>query len=520
MGVIVLNVISDDLVNDNHVLSQYYTALEAMPLYVTKLDLDFNVIWANKFALDGDVNLEGKKCYTTFNLDEEQCTFCPVGRSIYSKESEVSLIETTNNQGDCTYEITAIPSFCEKGILDGVFEIRKDLTLQRDFKKLKNEVKQVVKVKNRKEIFDAEVLLDIVYLELSEIVSRSIKINDRAISSSINTDDKISTTSLKTHLTKMDNLLANISVMRNLGRGILRNDKKKTDLKDIIVDKFSCYQTKYYINGNTFDYKYDYNIPSKLIMDKTKVELILSNLIDYAMINSSNRSINLLVAVLDESQDTVKLSFKLKNIGSIAIHDAVKDDMNQCFRSNLSLSVIKNLVDNLAGSFRIIPVSGYGIDIEMTLSFKRTFTDSPFLVFSKLLFDSKMNKNKKVNSNDKKHFKILIAEDEAIGRITMEKMLKGEYDIVFAKNGKVAVEKYLSESPDLIIMDIMMPIMNGFDAYDQIERNSIGHIPIIACTAKVINSEKEYLKSYGFDDYIAKPINAKILKEIIKKYLP
>ncbi len=82
------------------------------------------------------------------------------------------------------------------------------------------------------------------------------------------------------------------------------------------------------------------------------------------------------------------------------------------------------------------------------------------------------------------------------------------------------MEKYFNEQPDLVIMDIMMPIMNGFDAFDQIERNSITRVPIIACTAKVIKSEKEYLKSYGFDDYIAKPVSLKILREMINRHIP
>ena len=85
-------------------------------------------------------------------------------------------------------------------------------------------------------------------------------------------------------------------------------------------------------------------------------------------------------------------------------------------------------------------------------------------------------------------------------------------DVIFAKNGKIAVEKYFSEQPDLVIMDIMMPIMNGFDAFDQIERNSITRVPIIACTAKVIKSENK--KSiFNAENYIFTHI------PLISKYL-
>jgi len=140
-------------------------------------------------------------------------------------------------------------------------------------------------------------------------------------------------------------------------------------------------------------------------------------------------------------------------------------------------------------------------------------------MFNRITQELRNKKEKRFVNDTTGKKKILIAEDEPIGRITLEQMLKNDYEVVFAKNGKLAVEKYFSEEPDLVIMDIMMPIMNGFDAFDQIERNSITRVPIIACTAKVINSEKEYLKSYGFDDYIAKPVNLKNLRELINRHM-
>jgi len=64
-----------------------------------------------------------------------------------------------------------------------------------------------------------------------------------------------------------------------------------------------------------------------------------------------------------------------------------------------------------------------------------------------------------------------------------------------------------------------MPVMNGFEAFDKIERINTKNVPIIACTAKVIDTEKKYLVSYGFDDYLSKPIDMGILNSILIKYL-
>jgi CheY-like chemotaxis protein len=114
---------------------------------------------------------------------------------------------------------------------------------------------------------------------------------------------------------------------------------------------------------------------------------------------------------------------------------------------------------------------------------------------------------------------ILIAEDEVVGRVTLKLMLKEQYNIVFAKNGKEAVELYFKKRPKLVLMDIMMPVMNGFEAFDEIEKRDKHRVPIIACTSKVISTEREYLTSYGFDDHLDKPIENVKLDEILLKYM-
>lgn len=114
---------------------------------------------------------------------------------------------------------------------------------------------------------------------------------------------------------------------------------------------------------------------------------------------------------------------------------------------------------------------------------------------------------------------ILIAEDEVVGRVTLKLMLKEQYNIVFAKNGKEAVELYFKKRPKLVLMDIMMPVMNGFEAFDEIEKRDKHRVPIIACTSKVISTEREYLTSYGFDDHLDKPIENAKLDEILLKYM-
>jgi CheY-like chemotaxis protein len=103
--------------------------------------------------------------------------------------------------------------------------------------------------------------------------------------------------------------------------------------------------------------------------------------------------------------------------------------------------------------------------------------------------------------------KILIVEDHGDTLEVLEHQLEFlGYATAIAKNGLEAVELAGSENPDLIIMDVMLPKMNGFDATFQIRNNpKTRSIPILAATAKAMPGDREKCLTAGFDDYLAKP---------------
>ena len=115
--------------------------------------------------------------------------------------------------------------------------------------------------------------------------------------------------------------------------------------------------------------------------------------------------------------------------------------------------------------------------------------------------------------------KILIAEDEEIGRTLMKMMLEKKYDLSFARNGKEVIEKYFLEKPDLVLMDIMMPEIDGFEAFTTIvERRPVNDkTPIIALTARAMNDERRKILEFGFSDYMSKPVDDEKLLQLIER---
>ena len=102
---------------------------------------------------------------------------------------------------------------------------------------------------------------------------------------------------------------------------------------------------------------------------------------------------------------------------------------------------------------------------------------------------------------------ILIAEDNLSNYLLFEFLLKKTYRLIHAKNGIEAIEFFKANSPQLILMDIKMPEMDGFEATTEIRKYS-QEIPIIAITAYAFDRDKEKILNNGFNDYLAKPVNA------------
>ena len=114
--------------------------------------------------------------------------------------------------------------------------------------------------------------------------------------------------------------------------------------------------------------------------------------------------------------------------------------------------------------------------------------------------------------------KILIAEDVESGYLQINAFLKKEYTILWVPNGEEAVKSFMREKPDLILMDIRMPVMNGIQATAKIRAIS-QEVPIIAVTAYAFCPEGEQAIEAGCNEVIAKPYPLEKLRETIKAYL-
>jgi len=113
---------------------------------------------------------------------------------------------------------------------------------------------------------------------------------------------------------------------------------------------------------------------------------------------------------------------------------------------------------------------------------------------------------------------ILVAEDVDSNYLLLKAFIGKSYELIHANNGKEAVEKFKEYSPDLILMDIKMPYMDGLEA-TRIIRESSADVPIIALTAFAFDADKKRAMEAGCNDFLTKPVAKSVLEETIEKYL-
>lgn len=190
---------------------------------------------------------------------------------------------------------------------------------------------------------------------------------------------------------------------------------------------------------------------------------------------------------------------------------------NKISGTGLGLSIVKSMVDLMDGTIKVESIKGKGtkftVDIALQIASKEDFTEKQVMT-------------KEIVNNEMKHKRILLAEDNDLNAEIAIEILKSEgYLVEHASHGQQCIEMLQNASDgyyDLVLMDIQMPFMNGYEACKEIrkmEDTQKANIPIIAMTANAFEEDKQMAMQAGMNDYVPKPMDMKILNPILQKYL-
>ena len=279
-------------------------------------------------------------------------------------------------------------------------------------------------------------------------------------------------------------------------------------------------------NLDMFD-EYDNTIPQILVGDPMRFRQIILNLMSNALKFTSQGKISLRVRLIKEDAKKVTIEFTLTDTG-IGIgkdrlsqvfnkfEQADKDTSSSYGGTGLGLAIVKQMVEQQGGTVFASSELAKGSTFGFTLSFEKTI---PKFELKKEI-DSDTIHDATLFKPDLKSTKVLIAEDVELNQLLIKIILLDfGFDIDIASNGQIAIEYLKKNGYDIILMDLQMPVMNGFDATEYIRNKMNSQIPIIALTADVTILDVEKCKTVGMNDYISKPIDENLLFSKIMKCL-
>jgi CheY-like chemotaxis protein/HPt (histidine-containing phosphotransfer) domain-containing protein len=235
------------------------------------------------------------------------------------------------------------------------------------------------------------------------------------------------------------------------------------------------------------------------------------NLVSNAEKFTTKGKITVSVNLVSEDEDKVIIEFIVSDTG-LGIPE---DKLNHVFENfeqastgtsrlyggtGLGLAIVKQLVEPQGGVISVKSKVGVGSTFSFILSFDKTNAELESEV-DQIELDSEI-----------KNISVLVVEDMALNQLLIKTLLDDfGFKYESASNGKVAIEKLETNTYDVILMDLQMPEMNGFEATEYIRNTMNSKIPIIALTADVTTVDFSKCKAFGMDDYISKPVNDKEL---------
>ncbi|MBN1456229.1 MAG: response regulator [Sedimentisphaerales bacterium] len=186
--------------------------------------------------------------------------------------------------------------------------------------------------------------------------------------------------------------------------------------------------------------------------------------------------------------------------------------------TGLGLAITKKLAELLGGSLTLTSEEGSGSVFSMVIPANVDINSESVLDGTNVTdqIESEGKKMEKVQYSGR----VLVAEDVKGNQMLIKTILgKMGLDVTIAPDGKEALDLACQEEFDLVLMDIQMPKMNGYEATQAI-RNKGMTIPVVALTANVMKGDREKCLSIGCDDYLGKPIDQKELRRILDAYVP
>jgi PAS domain S-box-containing protein len=333
-------------------------------------------------------------------------------------------------------------------------------------------------------------------------------------------------TYLRAVSTSSDQLMGIINDILDLSKiesGKMELNKVAFNFNELVRSLIDVMEIKAGMKGLKLSYHIDEELPDTLMGDPVSLNQILYNLIGNSLKFTQEGQIELKVLLRrecnNESCTHVELIVSDTGVGMKkevqekifeAFTQAESSTTRQFGGTGLGLTIVKKLIDLQNGSIYVESEEDKGTNFHVHLCFDKSSTKT-----------TEKNLNQTSNFSELADKRILVVEDNFVNQLVTKDLLEDVgSNVTIAENGLIALEKLNESSFDLILMDMQMPVMDGFETMRQIRSDkSKPHVPILALTANVVKSEIEKCMNSGASGYLSKPFMPEDLYTRIKNLL-
>lgn len=312
--------------------------------------------------------------------------------------------------------------------------------------------------------------------------------------------------------------------------GKMEIQELESDFQALIDETISIVRPAANQKGLKLEIKLEEGIPRYIFIDPLRLKQVLLNLLSNAIKFTSEGKVELSVSFTYNShQDTTgSFHFSVTDTG-IGIPDSQKDRLFKSFSqgdtsttrrfggTGLGLIISSTLVEQMGGKIE------FSSNVDAGSRFYFTLTKQYKQGISTLTVQNEAGSQNTDATPDLK-LRILVVEDVEMNLLLIKTVLKKQLpqaEIIEAVNGLQAVNMFVEFQPDIILMDLRMPELNGYEATKKIrelEKNTKQKVKIIALTAEAVKGEMEKCIEAGMDDFLSKPLNTSVFIEMIRKY--
>ena len=396
-------------------------------------------------------------------------------------------------------------------------------TYVRDRKELRERNKELEQEKQNAESTDQAktTFLATISHEMRTPLNGIVGMTELLSKTDINNEQKELIESLVYSSNILHGLISNVLDITTIEAGKLKLSMGSFAIKKELQGIWQVFKKKTSSNSN-LEIKLDLDdqLPEYLTGDMARIRQVLVNLINNAIKFTYKGSITLKVKVLGQTGDVASIQFSIIDTGA-GIPLEKQPHLFETFYkgtdtdgyegTGLGLSIVEKLVTLMGGSIKFESVPQEGSSFHFTL---------PLGISA----EEDLDELDQIEVPGLSELKILIVEDVEINRLVASKMLNSLNitAIDIAVNGTEGVEKAKEKVHDVILMDLQMPDISGFEASKQISeyyRESLKKPTIIALTANAMKNSMEECLAAGMSDYVLKPIKTETLKQVLMKFL-